>query len=570
MSRTKQHFLEKHWAILGVLVLGAAVTVAVAWAGHERSVRVAAEIVDRRALFVAEAVDSSVGATVEDAVASAALFVASEEVTETDFSRFVDDIDQYPGALGLAYVPRVSASDFASFLDDARRSDPRFSLFRLAQGGSRVVTDSDPTAYPVRYFVSGSGPDIDLRGFDAASDPAWVEVLERAAQRETVQVSRLTQLFGAPGQWGFLSAAPIIREDGVAGFTVSVARLESLVDGELADSLAEVVVWDVRDVTGGATTVVSPDPLRRAETLEVGGRVWRVDVIPTEGARRELTGYGLIAGLAVGLLLTVLAALAVHLAVTVLRTRRETHELQRLTEEKDEFLAAISHELRTPLTTVVGMAEILEESTVGADPEIREYVTLLRQEGRELARLVEDLLLIGRLDAQVLPLRPEEVELHWEVERIVAETEPPGRVELSIVGEGQAWADPLRLRHVIRHLYVNALRHGGDQVTIRIAEDPNQAQISVSDNGPGIPDDQLDRLFIASSGRKDTPGGPSSLGLGLRVSKRLAMVLGGDLTYRRADAVTVFELRLPRLSAAPIGEPVDVGAAGRRSLRPGS
>lgn len=562
----KQHFLEKHWATVGVVVLGVAVTVAVVWAGHQRSARTAAEVVDRRALFVAEAVSSSVEATVEDAVASAALFVASEEVTEAQFNRFVEDTGPHPGALGLAYVPSVSASGFASFLDEARQSETAFSLFRLAQGGSRAITGSDPTAYPVRYFVSAPGVDLDLRGFDAESDPAWVEVLERASEREAVQVSRLTQLFGAPGQWGFLVAAPIIKEDDVAGFTVAVAPLESLVQGAMAESLAQVVVWDVRDVTRGGMTVASPDPLRRAETLQVRGRVWRVEVIPTDAARQELIGYGLVTDLAVGLLLTVLGALATHLAVTLVRGRREAVELQRLTEEKDEFLAAISHELRTPLTAVVGMAEILEESTVGADSEIREYVSLLRQEGRELARLVEDLLLIGRLDAEVLPMRPERVDLRWELERIVAETHPPRRVEVSLLGEGGAWADPVRLRHVIRHLYMNAVRHGGDRVTIRIAEDPSQARIAVCDDGPGIPDDQLDRIFTVSSGRKDTPGGPSSLGLGLRVSKRLATVLGGDLTYRRVDAVTVFELRLPRLPETPLEERVDVGTAAPQSL----
>jgi polar amino acid transport system substrate-binding protein len=101
-----------------------------------------------------------------------------------------------------------------------------------------VVNDSDPTAYPVRYFVSASGADIDLRGFDAASDPAWVAVLERAAQRETVQVSRLTQLFGVPGQWGFVArfdnAAGLL--DAVQTGRIDVAALTTISLGSLAQT----------------------------------------------------------------------------------------------------------------------------------------------------------------------------------------------------------------------------------------------------------------------------------------------------------------------------------------------
>jgi signal transduction histidine kinase len=477
-------------------------------------------------------------------LASAGLFVASEHVTESAFDRFVQSVGQHAGSLGLAFVSDRDAA--GPLVDDIAEPDPGLELFLFDQSGARVPSSSEGTGYPVWYFVPTEGSDLDLRGFDAASDPAWAEVLGRAAEDESVQISRLTQLFGVPGDWGFLAVAPVIPDAQVTGYAVSVVRLEALVEGELAESLAEVVIWDVRDITSGAVAAVSPDPLRRAQTLEVGGRVWRVEVIPTETARRrDLAGSGILPGLSVGVLLSVLAALATHLAVAAWRSRREAEEIWRLTEEKDEFLAAISHELRTPLTTVVGMAEILEESTLGADPEIREYVTLLRQEGKELAQLVEDLLLVGRLDAQVLPMRPEVVDLRWEVAHVVNAIEPSGDVRLSAVGEGKAWADPLRLRHVIRHLYTNALRHGGRTVSIRIEEKGHETLLEVCDDGPGVPQEKLYRMFTAVAGVKATPGGPSTLGLGLRVSKRLAVVLGGDLAYRREGPLTVFELRLP-------------------------
>lgn len=550
MPRLGSLHVKRNWVSVAILVLGLGSTAVVVSAGEARTTRTAEEIMERRALFVTEAVSSSVRETMDDALASGGLFVASGHVTESEFERFVRSIGQHPGSLGLAFVPVRDAATAAPLVDYVAESERGLELFRFDQSGARVPSSSE-TGYPVWYFVPTVGSDLDLRSFDAASDPAWVEVMGRASEEESVQVSRLTQLFGVPGDWGFLAAAPIIADDAqLAGFAVSVVRLEALVEGELAESLAEVVVWDVRDITSGAVAVVSPDPLRGAQTLEVGGRVWRVEVIPTRTARRDLAGNGMLTGLSVGALLSVLAALAAHLAVAALRSGREAEEMRRLTVEKDEFLAAISHELRTPLTTVVGMAEILEESTVGADPEIREYVALLRQEGRELARLVEDLLLVGRLDAQVLPMRPEVVDLNWEVEHVLNDIQAPSESDLSVVGEGRAWADPLRLRHIIRHLYVNALRHGGKTVTIRIEEKPNESLLEVCDDGSGVPRERVAQIFTASSGVKDTPGGPSSLGLGLRVSKRLAVVLGGDLTYRREASLTVFGVRLPGPAAA--------------------
>jgi signal transduction histidine kinase len=142
-------------------------------------------------------------------------------------------------------------------------------------------------------------------------------------------------------------------------------------------------------------------------------------------------------------------------------------------------------------------------------------------------------------------MRPEPVDLTWEVERILRAVEAPARVEVSVARRGVVWADPLRLRHVIRHLYTNAFRHAHHKVTFRIEQGWQEVRLAIADDGPGVPDTQLPQLFTAYSGTKDTPGSPTSLGLGLRVSKRLVSALGGDLTHRRESSETIFELRLP-------------------------
>lgn len=545
MSRIRRPFLIKHGVTLLIVLFGVGLTVALVRSHSDRSQQAASELMDRRVLYVTEAVRRSVEATSADALGAASLFLASEEVTEPEFDVFAEGVGRQVGSLGLAYIPVVPESELSAFLERVHRSDPGYGLFAIGHGGERVPAIADEVRYPVLYFAPGPDSGLELRGFDAATDPVWVEALEQAADGR-VSVSPLTQLFGRPDRWGFLVVAPIIKAGQVTGFAVSLSRVDALVDGKLAASLSEVVAWRVSDVTAAPDPPTSADPLRRSDTLEVAARLWRVEVIPTEAVRNTLAGGPTWPGAVFGLLVTGAAAVSTHIGMGALRSREENAGLRRLADEKDMFLAAVSHELRTPLTVVVGMAEILQETTLGSTSEVREYVSLLRQQGTELARLVDDLLLLGRLDGEVLPMRPETVDLLWEVERIIREVEAPPHVDIVISGAGEVWADPLRVRHVIRHLHTNALRHANNRVTYRIDHSLHKTRLTVIDDGPGVTSTDLPNLFTAASGKKDTPGGSASLGLGLRVSKRLASALGGDLSYRRIGSETVFELRLPK------------------------
>lgn len=520
--------------------------------------RTAHDVMDRRVLFVSDAVRVSALTVMRATSAASGLFTSSDHVSPDEFERFVRTTGQQSGGVATAYIPHLDRDEWPTFIGEVTRTNPDYDLFRFDHLGHPVSVGNQPSQWPVQYAVAASPFEPDLAGFDASSDPVWVELLSRTNRDQRTSVSGLTQLFGIPGEWGFIAASPVLEDRVVTGYTVEVARLDGLVDAELADSLSQVIHWQVTDITSqDSGTVTSPDPLRGTVTLELGGRLWEISVIPTDQARGDLIGTGLPPELVPGLLLTLIAAVASHLAANKVRTRREVDQLRWITDEKDEFITAISHELRTPLTVVVGMADILEEATLSADPEIREYVGLVRQEGYALARLVDDLLLLGRLDAEVLPMRPETLDVRWEVERILNELATPDGVELQVEGSGSAWADPLRLRHIIRHLYSNALRHGGDSISLTVIPQRQQTILLVADNGPGVPDDRVAGLFTSSRGTKNSPGGPASLGLGLRVSNRLASALGGKLAYRRENDTSIFELRLPpaRPSEPGISQP---------------
>ncbi len=538
--------LRRHSLTSIVVVVGVCLTALWAVSGRADVMRNAHDVMDRRALFVSEAVRISAQNVMTATSAAAGLFASSDHVRQDEFDLFVRTAGQHSGMVATAYIPQLGEDDWPIFIEEVTRTHPDFVLFRFDRLGYPVSVDDQPTRWPVQYAVATSPFEPDLRGFDAGSDPVWVELLTRTNREQRTSISGLTQLFGVPGDWGFIAASPVLENRVVTGFTVEVARLGGLVEAELVESLSQVVRWQVTDLTGDSPrNLASPDPLRRAVTLELGGRLWEVDVIPTEQARSDLVGTRGLSQVVPGLLLTLVAAVAFHLAGNTARARRESDHLRWIAEEKDDFLTALSHELRTPLTVVVGMADILQETTLSADPETREYVGMVRQEGYALARLVDDLLLLGRLDAEVLPMRHEVLDVRWEVDRIVDELTKPERVQLTVEGSGESWADPLRLRHIIRHLYSNALRHGGDTISLSITSGRQETILLIVDSGPGVPNDNIAGLFTSSRGIKDTPGGHASLGLGLRVSKRLSTALGGKLTYRRENDMTIFELRLP-------------------------
>ncbi|MEX1037469.1 MAG: HAMP domain-containing sensor histidine kinase [Acidimicrobiia bacterium] len=217
---------------------------------------------------------------------------------------------------------------------------------------------------------------------------------------------------------------------------------------------------------------------------------------------------------------------------------------QELSRAKDEFVAGLSHELRTPLTTIVGFSEILvEDPTLSADT--REQLGIIHSSSADLARMVGDLLVAARLEADSLTVRAETVDLAHTVKVATATYVLSGEDIKIKVPATSVLADPLHLRQIIHNLVSNALRHGGDRIVITTSDDGDSATLMVADDGPGVPPDLELRLFqrFAHEGRQALLAG--SVGLGLAVSQELARRMGGAVLYERSGSWTTFTLRLP-------------------------
>ncbi len=220
-------------------------------------------------------------------------------------------------------------------------------------------------------------------------------------------------------------------------------------------------------------------------------------------------------------------------------------KLEQLVRSKDEFIASVSHELRTPLTVVVGLANEMKEGFGQfTDDELREFIGLVAGQGNEVANIVEDLLVIARADIDRITVLPESVDLVAHVRAVFAGLEQ--EEELNIIGQTPpTWCDPGRLRQIIRNLLTNAVRYGGERVRVELGVMGDHARLEVCDDGPGIGEQDQDRVFEAYHRAHDRRGQPASVGLGLTVSKRLAELMGGNLAYYRRDGWSVFALSLP-------------------------
>ncbi|MGB7860129.1 MAG: GAF domain-containing sensor histidine kinase, partial [Acidimicrobiia bacterium] len=224
-------------------------------------------------------------------------------------------------------------------------------------------------------------------------------------------------------------------------------------------------------------------------------------------------------------------------------------ELRASNESKERLLASVSHEIRTPLTAIVGLSEEISASrtSLGAE-ELDELNGIIAVQSRELAELVEDLLVASRADFGNLSIKPEVIDLRLQAERVLQGVRESHRTGKALIPEGDqvfALADPLRVRQILRNLLTNAIKYGGDKVIVSVRSHGELAQVLVSDDGPGVPAHESALIFERYYRSAESPTQPGSVGIGLSVSRQLAEMMGGTLDYVHGEPHPRFELSLP-------------------------
>jgi signal transduction histidine kinase len=239
------------------------------------------------------------------------------------------------------------------------------------------------------------------------------------------------------------------------------------------------------------------------------------------------------------------------LALDRVRLFQHEHEarlaLERADEIKTNFIALASHELRTPVTTILGLATTLNRRSDDLDDRQRRDLreTLERQADR-MAKLVEQLLDLSRLDADAITIKPEPLKLRERVEEIVAAVaaEQIDDVRIRIDPELEAPADPGALDRIVGNLVANALRYGSPPVNVDAVQHDRHLRLSVEDHGEGVPAHFVPQLFERfTRGGRERVGGS---GLGLAIARSYARAHDGDLVYEDAEPHGArFQLVLP-------------------------
>jgi PAS domain S-box-containing protein len=298
------------------------------------------------------------------------------------------------------------------------------------------------------------------------------------------------------------------------GFTT--ARMIGKRDEELLpiESVAELI-----ELKGAA--LASGQRERRQITTRIGGQEYTFDV--TVEPQRD--GSGAVTGLTVA-----------TFDVTELEKARRVAEAA--SSAKDHFLAVLSHELRTPLTPVLATAQMLERDP-GLTGELRSAVEMIRRNVMLEARLIDDLLDLTRIARGKLELHLGSVDVHEKIRAVAAmcaEEAEAKEMEVRVVlgaARHHVRGDSTRLQQILWNLLKNAIKFtpAGGQVVVETRDgEGGQVVVEVTDNGVGIPQDVLPRIFEAfEQGGREVMRQFGGLGLGLAISRALADMHGGTI-----------------------------------------
>lgn len=389
-----------------------------------------------------------------------------------------------------------------------------------------------------------------LHDFVATADTSFLDRYRQTAtqeQRTYADLIVLSEPLGAEVEERFIALlnASARWHENVEVFLMETAASEPRRRAVLAAGLYE-------DVLIAAARL--DDAITHASQLR------RQRIVAAERVEMRLTSVVAVMAM---LALAMVAWVGRRLRLIAAEAESRRQEVERLMEGRARLVRGLSHDLRNPLNVIYSHAQLLEDGVIG-DPSTEQKRSLahIRRSVRALIGLIEDLLELWRVETGELAPLPARTDLDAlvrdvaEAYRALAESENH-RIEVESLAElPHVDTDARRVRQVLGNLVSNAIKYtpAGGCITIRLrartgvirSRRGRWVAIEVSDTGPGIPPDKVDAIFEEFTRlRPSVPG----VGLGLAISRRIARMLGGDLTVVvGAEHGSTFVLSLPLLT----------------------
>jgi signal transduction histidine kinase len=367
------------------------------------------------------------------------------------------------------------------------------------QNGTPIETGgfSDYMAYNADLARAGSSyADVD--------DPLTTDFPPQLQQDEPARAEALAAVLdSAPAHVLRRSVAWAVQGGAAAGepapatFEEVVASIES-VQADLGDYVAETI---------------------SSERAALAARVNRL-----HGVGWMLLGLALVGYLAAGALIFTQIRAIRRVQIQVELQRREA-------QAKLNVLSVVAHEMRIPLTGISGFSQtLLHEWQTLDKQEIDEFLTIINAQAAELARLIDDLLTLGRLETGRLELHSTEVGVAELARQVAKEVFPdaPHPVLTDLDPELRVVCDPDRVRQMLRNLLDNARKYGGPIVRVAADRIDGWCRISVIDDGDGVAPNDVTRIFNRFDRGSAPPTAAAGFGLGLSIVKDLARAMGGE------------------------------------------
>ena len=470
---------------------------------------------------------------------------------------------------------------------------------------------ADINGRPPEAHVGHTGREILGAGAADVVEPILTDVL-RTGRAVHVPALRVRLDATAADRWYSVAYAPVRDPVGrVTGVAVSVSDvtetqqaqealaherelLQTLVDSipvmitlyepttrglRINREFERVTGWTSPDVGGSEFMVACfPDPLYRAmvrEFLQTPQPGWRDLTLRTKAGATVDTSWSIVR-------LSDDSRVGIGLDVT--ERKRQEAEMQgaRTAAEaanraKDEFIAMLGHELRNPLSAIAGAVGVLQRVGVVEAPAAASARDVIERQTQHLARLMDDLLDVGRVMTGKIVLDRRPVDLLEVAERVVTTIRAAGRAgrhRLSVAGT-PAWVDGdvTRIEQVVTNLVANALKYtpSDGAIGVVVGEDHGESVLRVSDTGHGIPATLLPRIFdLFVQGEQASERAQGGLGIGLTLVRRLVELHGGRVEAASEGEGTgsVFTIAFPRrpAPAAPAAPPRRRSVVPQRAL----